>query len=479
MRIVTRLIVLTAVISAREPLWAKPGRFDGYRTVDATGRFYAVVKPVDPETAVGRFGVPVEIRLAERSSGSGEVKPAWGRGRDFDVREGDKVLGHLVLEGAPRDVVVSSTGLGFVAFDVGAWKLDGKDPKKHERVDDAMVIVANDGTVKFRIPISEVFSDKEMEQFPHVMCPSDILWYGASWIDEGHHELVLVGDGRSYCSRSRRISRPQKPPLRTVNLDTGKVSRASSEVVVRALEERNLAALELASELAGQMRLQEAVPGLRAVLDDERLGSAGRLRAAVALAELGDLRGADTIAEAALESADRYAISNLHLLSEDGASLARGVVARHGADVAVEAGWALSALKGRGVATLIEMLANDRDRQGQRVAFSVIAGIGPLASDAAPTLLEILERAADDAEELSMRRSAAAALGNIGLEAKGALPALRRFRNRAKSTADFQRAEARRNGDDSVKIDQADYLAAAQAIKKIETRAPKGKRASR
>ncbi|HEV3023602.1 MAG TPA: HEAT repeat domain-containing protein [Pirellulales bacterium] len=467
MSYVAKLLAFAAVVLTANLLSAMPGPFHGYRTVDPTGRFYAVVKPLDPETAVGRFGIPVEIWLAERQSGADEVKP--GRGRDVAVREGDTVLGRVVLEGAPTAVAVSSTGLGFVAFKVSAWRHDGKDPKKPEYIDDAMVIVASDGTVKFRIPISEVFTAMELEQFPHVICPSDILWYGGCWIDESRHDLILVARDRSHCWR--RTASPRKPLFRKVNLDTGKVSRASSEVVVTALNERSLAALELALELAGELRLNDAAPGLQAIMADERHGAAARLRAAVALAELGDTSGADIIADAALESADKFAISNLNLLGEDGASLVRGAVARHGAEVTQEAIGALTSLGSKGVPTLVDLLGNDRDRQGRKVAFEVIAAIGPAASDAIPTLLDILEKAPDDGrEEPPLRRMAAAALGNIGPQAKAALPALRRFRNSAKSSADAQRVEAKRRGDNPPKIDQTDYFSAAQAIKKIENR---------
>jgi hypothetical protein len=355
-----------------------------------------------------------------------------------------------------------------VAFKVSAWRHDGKDPKKPEYIDDAIVIVASDGTVKSRIPISDVFTAKELEQFPHVDCPSDILWYGGCWIDESRHDLILVAGNRSH--RSRRTASPQKPLFRRVNLDTGEVSRASSEVVVTALNERNVAALEFALELAGELMLNDAAPGLQAILADERHGAAARLRAAVALAELGDTTGADIIADAALESADKYAISRLNLLGEDGASLVRGAVARHGAEVTQEAVGALTSLGSKGVPTLVELLGNDRDRQGQKVAFEVIARIGPAASDAIPTLLEILERVDEAHEEAPLSRLAAAALGSIGPQAKAALPALRRFRNSAKSSADAQRVEAKRRGDNPPKIDQTDYFSAAQAIKKIENR---------
>ncbi|HEV3007062.1 MAG TPA: HEAT repeat domain-containing protein, partial [Pirellulales bacterium] len=131
----------------------------------------------------------------------------------------------------------------------------------------------------------------------------------------------------------------------------------------------------------------------------------------------------------------------------------------------------LTSLGSKGVPTLVDLLGNDRDRQGRKVAFEVIAAIGPAASDAIPTLLDILEKAPDDGrEEPPLRRMAAAALGNIGPQAKAALPALRRFRNSAKSSADAQRVEAKRRGDNPPKIDQTDYFSAAQAIKKIENR---------
>jgi hypothetical protein len=70
---IVKRFVLAAVVLSPNSLSAKPGPFHGYRVVEPTGRFYAVVKPIEPKTAVGRFGIAVDIWLAQRRSDAGEA----------------------------------------------------------------------------------------------------------------------------------------------------------------------------------------------------------------------------------------------------------------------------------------------------------------------------------------------------------------------------------------------------------------------
>src|SRR5262245_13949162 len=126
--------------------------FCNFREVDATGRYYIVVKkekggPRDP----GR-GTPVSCELGERKSGSPSVEPAEDE-FDFEapkpnpavkVREGDSVLARGKLKRCPRQILISSTGLGFVGLDVGGYNYGLR------RSGDAVVIVAKDGTARHR-----------------------------------------------------------------------------------------------------------------------------------------------------------------------------------------------------------------------------------------------------------------------------------------------------------------------------------------
>ena len=99
--------------------------FRNFRQVDPTGRYYIVVKknggPEDPGA-----GTPVTYEIAERKPGSPPVSPGEDSGEDdaivsnpdVRVRQGDPVLGRGSLVRRPSQIVISSTGLGFVGLGV-------------------------------------------------------------------------------------------------------------------------------------------------------------------------------------------------------------------------------------------------------------------------------------------------------------------------------------------------------------------------
>jgi hypothetical protein len=85
--------------------------FTNYRSVDATGQYYVVVKRADPK-GVAETAVPVAFEIAERRPGSAPVDWANEPSRNGQVlgvkpesvkaREGDVVVGKGTLDRAPR-----------------------------------------------------------------------------------------------------------------------------------------------------------------------------------------------------------------------------------------------------------------------------------------------------------------------------------------------------------------------------------------
>ena len=143
------------------------------------------------------------------------------------------------------------------------------------------MVVSPDGVVRHRIDLADLFDAIEISGFPHT--PGGVSWLGGGWIDERRHEVVVIAralDGR-----------PAPRILRVVNVDSGKIARGTSHVIVRALAEMNVKALDLALELVENSRILEAKQYLGPLLDNESLPIETRLKSAVALAAFGDYRG--------------------------------------------------------------------------------------------------------------------------------------------------------------------------------------------
>jgi hypothetical protein len=431
-----------------------PAPFFNQRVVEPTGRYYVVIKalPLDAKIGETEYFPRVKVWLAEAKSGAPQPTSASDREQkvvgirehnpDVCVRDGDIVLCSRELDEAPSEVAVSSSGLGFAcsARVVGHQKSI------------ARLFVSSDGKLRFKKLVYDLFTEEEWNQFPDTSAGVD--WDGGGWIDDARRQLIVVG-GR-LASKERLF--------RAIDIETGAVSPATSGIVVAVLKDVNRGALELALELTVELRLSNALDHLPALFTNEQLPHAVRLRSAVALAVLDDLRGERLIVASAVESADSYAVTHLNLLGEKGAPIIRDVVSRHGLRATGDAVVALSALQAHAVPTLIEMLQNKDDSEGQYVAAEAVRRIGQPALATVPALIDVLTGCVTtDESHWSIEARVADALGRFGPAAEAALPALKSFRARAKEYWEALPLEQRRKGWSGV------YLSAVEAVKQVQT----------
>ena len=213
---------------------------------------------------------------------------------DVKVREGDILLGRGKLDRCFGPILISSTGLGFISLNFVHHEF-GKPEGG-----DALAIVSRDGAVRYRKKLTDLFSEKEIQQFFSTV--SAVFWYGGGWIDEIRKEVIVAG------GQKRSSDKTILTPLRTVNLETGEVQETSTSAISRALSNVNRNGLNLALELAAERKLEQAKPDLVKILSDSGLPLEARLRAAVALVSIGDHRGRDLVKELALRRIPRSTV---------------------------------------------------------------------------------------------------------------------------------------------------------------------------
>lgn len=440
--------------------------------VEPAGRFYVVVNvlpggPRDP----GR-GVPVEVSIAERRSGSPPVVAARATPDDeaspeendsqIKVREGDILHGRVRLERVPAEIIISSTGLGFIGLDVFGYNYAW--PDRRHRTNDAVVYVTSDGNVKFRKDTLDLFSDDEMSQFGSTA--GGVWWCDGGWFDERDKQFVIVG--------SRMKAKPKERFFRVLNLETGELSQGSAALAVMALKTDNRGAMEFALDLVAELELKDAHSDLVRILRTSALPSV-RKRAAVALAALDDFQGVSVLKDCALQFGDDYSVTHLPMvLGSKAAPVIHDVIKRHAARAENAAWRALTSLGADAVPTLIEMLQSADDPEGQYVAAEAVWSIGPVAKETVPPLIAILEgHTVRDDDQWRVLGMAAGALESIGREAKSAVPALIKFRDAAKAHLDDVTGGQPEKADDAFRIDPVSWRAkhsykhAVEALKKL------------
>jgi HEAT repeat protein len=404
--------------------------FANFRQVEATGQFYVVVKkakgaPQDP----GR-GTPITFEIAERKPGSPPVTEVRDQ-VDFDrvtsnpdvrVRDGDTILGRGKLDRCPLYMLISSTGLGVVGLDVRGYNYRGRGTK------DAVVIINSKGEVRHQIDLADLFTESEIYHFLETAGGVGWLGVGGGWIDERRREVVVVGS--NYGRGGKAIPRL----FRVVGLEKGDVRKGSEKEVVTALAEENRGGLDLALELTAELKLKVALENLPKLFDNKTLPLATRLRAAVALAVLGDARGAKLMTRAALDKTDdqEYAIRQLPLvLGDKAAPVLCEAVRRHGERCRLPAWQAMFLVSSEAaVPELIPMLDAKESYTSQTFAAECLGRKGSAAKAAVPHLIKILQAEACADGLLSTHQYAAIALGEIGPDAKDALPHLIRLAER-------------------------------------------------
>lgn len=270
------------------------------RWVDPTSRYYVVIRVIDGWGEDPGRGGPVAFTTAEQQPDSPVVSSARDKRPDlgkFDksrgleqwdiirdpnvkVRKGDRILGRGRLERAPLYVHVSSSGLGFVTLDVHGYNY------RDLQTPNAVVIIANDGTVRHRKNWADIFNKEEVALF--TVSAGGAWWLRASWIDEVHRQVVVVG--RAYTNREDAIrdEGPKKYLYRTVSFETGQVQHSTSAEVISALRQKNLGALGLAIGLASESKLMPARKHLVNIADDKQLTDEIRKLSRAALLRLSE-----------------------------------------------------------------------------------------------------------------------------------------------------------------------------------------------
>jgi hypothetical protein len=195
-----------------------------------------------------------------------------------------------------------------------------------------------------------------------------------------------------------------------------------------ALSEGNLGARDQALELVAELQVTQAKPDVVRIFLDDRLAINTRLRACVALAALGDPRGADLMKKAA-SGGRAYAIRYLPtVMGDDAAPVLCEVVRRFGNGCSHLAWDAMRRVASeRGVPLVVEVL-----RQGHCTAcidFAVECLAIPewKPNAALPDLIKLLESKPRTRNPLWTQQLAAEALGALGPDAEAALPALTRL----------------------------------------------------
>jgi HEAT repeat protein len=403
-----------------------------YVIADAVGQYYVVWQRLGGPTHFGEWG-PTAFTVAERAPNTPPVRSAQAyienlgryepdRGGqhyrmlenpEVAVRPGDVVHGRGVFETPPRVVLVSSRGLGFVTLDLYGPNLpfvcDGLGGH-------AVVAVSLEGKLRVAKTLSDLFTEDQIGRFPSN--GASISWLRGGWINEGQAELVLLGAGNE---------------LRVVNLVSGHVRQGDEQDVVRGLDSQDPEAVKQALIIAADRRLPSALEPARKILDQGQRPPGVRLRAAVALAVLGDQRGAELIRTSATrqpQALDPTAWDRefqravaIEYLPEAIGRKALPLLAdalRNGRAEQSAAFKALVKLEEESVPTLSGMVAAGNERRLRMAAIGILGQLGPTARAAAPQLAEALED-----EEPLVRIKAAFALVKMDPRRPHLAPVLR------------------------------------------------------
>jgi hypothetical protein len=393
---------------------------------DSNGHYYVVVKRKDDS---GDYG-PISLTLAERKPGSSPVRSATAREATprgtflakidpaIRVRDGDIVHGRIDLNQPPKVILVSSTGKGIVTMDKYGFNGLGSEAG----VDD-LVVYSLKGKVLHRKNRDGVFPANARWMFHHG--DGYVGWLRDSWLDDKRGEIVIVGQ------------LPKDKAVLTVNFESGEVRTATTELIDRAITERDPNGLSQALDLAREFKVGGSKAAWFGILADEKLPLYTRLQSAVLMASVGDQRGEDLVKKAALDKpakvnddAQLFAVKSLpEVLGDKAAPVICDYVRRYGKEGTVTPWSAMHEISAQAaVPELRRLLDRKEPVHCQLFALECLGRKGPAAKAAVPDLIRIL-----DGEPLiqdlgwtqsSTHDYAARALGRIGPEAKDALPVL-------------------------------------------------------
>ena len=371
-----------------------------YRVVDPAGDYYVVWRRTDGPELYGEWG-PTEFTIARRAPGTPKVTPAQaqvanlaGQGGRFyrmlenpnvAVRPGDVRHGSGLFPRPPRVVLVSSSGLGFVALDAYGPNV----PEVAEtRGEHAVVVVSLEGRVRHAKALGQLFTDDEIDAFAST--GTVISWLRGGWIDQQHRGLVIVGGNDE---------------IRVLDLVSGQVRVGGESDVVGGITSRDPQAVSQALTIAAQNRLPAALAPARLVFADRLAGADVRLRAAVAMAVLGDLsgaalieriargEGAEGVADGDGQTAPERSVAIEYLpeaIGDSALPLLSEALGRGRLDGAA-AFRALTKLDEKAVPVLVPLVEPGVDQRLRLAAIGVLGIIGPDARRAVDPLSTALE----------------------------------------------------------------------------------------
>lgn len=421
--------------------------FADRRIVDPMSNFYVVVKRQGGPRHRDSCG-PVELKIVQHNPRDLPILPGRARvvevqgldtvyemqaGERVAVREGDVVLGRLKLDDPPSTILISSTGLGLVLLD-----LYGLNYTLFSRKDPAITVVSLKGKILHQRSLFSLFSEKEIPLFQRSLS-NCIFWLRCAWIDEEKQQIVVVG---------RNSTLKGTDPVAVISFQEGTVRPGGTKEVMRAISTKNPGGLTNALDFAIRWNLKEAKPYLPEILANPGLPLEARLRAAVFLASMGDKRGKELLAAAALSASKQllqypdwqdienerlwdivdYGFKHLpHLLGDEALPVLREIARPLHYPAIAHA--TFCQLDKKSVVFLVEMLQDQNDTEGQVFAASVFSEIKPDTKAAISALTKALHSPATSRSGCPLRWVAALALGNIGSTAKSALPTLSKLAN--------------------------------------------------
>jgi hypothetical protein len=409
--------------------------FSDQRLVAPGGLFYVII-----ERQGGKHPKPwgpVDLTIAERAPGTSSVEPAKAvvesrdglfvmtKNANIAVRKDDIVHARITLRHPPALTLVSSTGLGVVLLDY--YGINSRPLETGY----AVTLLSLTGDVRHERKLSDILTQEEISRYDNQT--GSVWWLGGSWIDETDHEVVIIGSTYNLGKADR--------PIVLVNLDSGKVRRGGKEDVRKAITQLNPGGLELALDIAMDMKLQNIKETLTKIVLNNSLSQSTRLRASVLLAKSGTMDGAPLLVRAALMASKNqlddltteydegvandvgYAIEHLpDVLGERALPVLREVTRKYG--YGIRTMHAFCRLGEPAIPTLIKMLEDQGDVEGQYLAAEALASVGSYAKAAVPALVKALDMRGKTSRGWRIDSIAAYALGEIGTEAKAAIPAL-------------------------------------------------------
>ncbi len=267
----TLTLTLACVPSIPSDRWAP---FDDATFASPNGQYGVTI----------RRGPGVRFTLVERRAGDPPLQDAvLERGLPRDQRPESTrdaiLLATGTLESVPYRVMVSDTGHGFAAVET------------HGRLGfgNAITTVNSAGKTINALPLSALYTPEEIEKLPRTT--SSIWWFSDGWIDEASGELIVTA-GRENPFTGRRSG--QEMRVFAATFHRSGVRHGDERDLLRALQGQCERGAQIAIDYFCGADREDLRPHFVELFGrDHDTGT--RLRAAKALARLGDLRGAPLV----------------------------------------------------------------------------------------------------------------------------------------------------------------------------------------